>query len=598
MSTRSTMSTCITSQSKVVTTVHRARWHVCRSVRGLYCAQVAWTLCTVMVLHAPKLAHAGGLEVSPGGTYAASRGGAAAASPVDAMAMLHNPAALALLPSDQFMLNLDTTFYKMCVEPYGYYGWGVYAQSGVDDVSEFGPPQGQAYSERPLDRVCNSAPVLPIPQLAWAFRAGKRLTFALGFVAPSVVAGLQFGGADGTIATDSGARPTPTRYQLIRQEVPFALNPTASVGFALTPKLAIGVTFQVLMAKVRNLVASTLAAGTSPQDDVLTELTAEDYFMPGATLSVLARPSRFISLMAAFKMAQGFDGSGTLRFTTGAYQQGALDGEPQPFVNSTIDLQRVQVSLPWALTLAGRFAMPRDGNLAFDAPVAELSDALVDELWDVEFDFTYNLAARASQNRVDVGGDVALQFRAADGSPQTPLLVPQADIEALEVDRHLTNSVAARLGGSFNVLPARLAISAGGFFESRGVDPAFVSVDSFALARFGLGMGLRLRVGVFDLQFAYQHVFQEVLEVIPPQHAARDTATDEPTSGFDQRIYRDGELSAGAVADPEAPARGDAQAAGQQSALFETDDRRARVINAGRYVASFDLLSVGASYRF
>lgn len=514
------------------------------------------------------------------------------------MAMLHNPAGLVLLPTDQVMLNLDTTFHSMCMNPYGYYGWGIYPQENGASISEFGPPDGEAYGTIPLGEICNSAPVVSVPNLAWVFHLMDRLVGAVGFVAPTLVPGLQFGGADGTIAANGGALPTPTRYQLVRQEVPFALNPTASLAFSFSPVLTVGATMQIAMAKVRTYVVSSLTAGTSPEDDMMTELEAEDYFVPAITLSAMLRPTRNLSFVAGFRAVDDFSGPGGLRFTTNIYQQGAVGSEPQPFRNPQIALDRVQVSLPWAMTLAGRFAMPRDGKVDLAAPQQLTTDPLVDELWDVEFDFAYTFGARTSNNSLDIGEDVALQFRTADGAPQTPLVVPHEEIEGLVVNRHVTDSVALRLGGSYNPLPGRLGLSAGGFFESRGIDPAYASLDSFAFARLGLGLGAVLRVGPFDLRVAYQHIFQETVDVLPPPHQPRTAATNDPRSGFDQRIYRDGKLDNEPFVDGSVPDRGDAVAAAQQSALFETDRRRARVINAGRYTASFNVISVGAAYRF
>ena len=50
--------------------------------------------------------------------------------------------------------------------------------------------------------------------------------------------------------------------------------------------------------------------------------------------------------------------------------------------------------------------------------------------------------------------------------------------------------------------------------------------------------------------------------------------------------------------DPRVPARGDAVAAFQQPAAFETNTARRRVVNAGRYTASFNVLSLGVVYHF
>src|SRR5262245_61372373 len=82
----------------------------------------------------PAVARANGTTLMPGGAASVSRGGAVAARPEDPTAIATNPAGLAFLPDNQVIINLDTPFQRMCVDPYGYYGWGVYAEG----KSEFG----------------------------------------------------------------------------------------------------------------------------------------------------------------------------------------------------------------------------------------------------------------------------------------------------------------------------------------------------------------------------------------------------------------------------------------------------------------------------
>ena len=61
-----------------------------------------------------------------------------------------------------------------------------------------------------------------------------------GLLAPIVVTGLQFGGEDGTVQTDFGPRPTPTRYTMIKQEVKFALGPSVGVAYRFIPEISVG----------------------------------------------------------------------------------------------------------------------------------------------------------------------------------------------------------------------------------------------------------------------------------------------------------------------------------------------------------------------
>src|SRR6185503_4759709 len=177
------------------------------------------------VLCVPQQASASGLELMPGGTRSVARGGAVIARNEDPMALTHDPAGLAMLTGSQVMLDLDFPIHDMCVESSGYYGWGVYSEGS----SEFGdqlaldnpnqPTIGGSYATTPLGETCNTGTPRPIPQLAWASRLNEQLAIGAGLIAPVVVTALQYGGEDGTVQTEFGPRPTPTRYTIIKQEI-------------------------------------------------------------------------------------------------------------------------------------------------------------------------------------------------------------------------------------------------------------------------------------------------------------------------------------------------------------------------------------------
>ncbi|HTU59250.1 MAG TPA: hypothetical protein VMF89_12465, partial [Polyangiales bacterium] len=159
---------------------------------------------------------------------------------------------------------------------------------------------------------------------------------------------------------------------------------------------------------------------------------------------------------------------------------------------------------------------------------------------------------------------------------------------------------ALRLGGSWTALPGVLQASLGAFYQSRGVEAAYVAIDNYGLARIGFGLGARVRLGPIDVTAAYSHVFQETVQIAPPDHEPRDQASDDPTRGFDQRIYEDGVLSSAPLRDPRAPSPSDADgvASVRQGAVFESEDQRARVINAGKYTAGFNVFSLAVTHRF
>ena len=546
-------------------------------------------------------AHAGGLELLPGGAHSVGRGGAIAARPSNPLTTLQNPAGLSYLADDQLMLDFDTAFHDMCFEPYGYYGWGVYLPDERGGAllnqdarrSEFGDPASAEYGRRHLDTVCNSAQVVPIPNTAFAYHLTDQLSIGFGFAAPVIVSGLQYGGTDGTIEADGEARPTPTRYQMINAEFLFALSGVAAISYRVIPELSFGLGVQVGAGSAKNNAVMSLNAGTSPAEDLLVSVKAQDYFVPMVTFAVLARPVPRVTLTGLFTWNDGVRGSGDVTFTTNTYHQGARGSEFVPLRNDPIELRSVRIELPWSATVGARYAQPLPGSRG--------GDPLDSEIWDVEVDATYTfLANKGEDNAIDIGEEVVLEVARANGTPESALRVDEEEIERFTVDSHALNSVVVRLGGSYNPLPGRLGISAGAFLETRGLDPAYATIETFAFGRVGLGMGVQMRFGSIDLSAAYAHIFQEEITVAPPPHEPRQDATDDPQSGFDQRVYDDGELSSRPRMDPNAPSpsEADAVASWQQPAIFETAERRRRVVNAGKYTASFNVLSIAFAYRF
>ena len=563
---------------------------------------VAFGLVVLCCWQRQALVRAEGEQIMPGGTAAIGRGGATAARPSDNMAMLSNPAGLVDLAGDQVLWNLDTVIDSFCVKPYGYYGWGIYltedSQGNTDNPddhrSEFGDPSSSRYGTRSLDRVCNSGPVGPLPQVAYSFHITPRLSLAFGFVANAFMGGSQWGGKDGTIQTDDGARPTPTRYQFIRQEVSFALNPTGSVAYRATPWLSVGMTLQVLMGSASQFNVMALRAGTSPANDMLTKVHAVDLFMPALTFAVYLKPTRRLRFAGTFNWSDGLDGHGDITFTTNYFHQGAVGSEGLPLQNDPVKLARVRITQPWTATLAARYVQP----IAADDSGG--NDPMKDQRWDLELDASYVANKTGSGvNQVEVANDFTLEFRRADGTPQMPLQVKQSDLEEINLERHVLDLWVLRLGGSVNIVPNRFQVSAGGFYQTRSVEPSYASIDNFGFQRVGLGLGVTVRLGSFDLMAAFSHVFQETITVAPPRHEPRTNATDAPDSGFDTRVFRDGTLGE-PTPDPNAPSPGQADGVAKltQSAVFESDYLRRRVVNAGRYTASFNVVSVGAVYHF
>jgi hypothetical protein len=485
------------------------------------------------------------------------------------------------------------------VRPYGYYGWGVYSagttefgdQLAVDNPNN--PTIGATYATTPLPKVCNSAPSAPIPQLAWAGKITDRLALGFGFVAPVVVTGLQYGGEDGTVQTPYGPRPTPTRYSLVKQTATDAAAPAASIAYKVLSNLAVGLTAQIIMVRGEATLVQNELGGTQPSTDWLAKITTQDFFIPTLTASVHAKPLPILDVMGAFHWSDDLNGSGDVVYETNTFRRGFKAGAV-PYQNPPISLSNVTLRQPWLLTAGVRV----HGNLS-DA--GKVGDPMDSELWDLELDASYSCYKRSGGTTVDVGHDVSVTTRDASGGVGTSTA---KDLSALSLDRHLQDVYTVRFGGSVSVLPRKLMLNAGGFYESRGVDPAYADIDTFAFRRIGTGIGAVVRLGSFDLAMGYGHVFSETLNVAPPPHQnVEATKLGDPTSGFDQRVggtFNGTRVGGVVLPDPSAPppGGGDATAAKAQQSAAPTKGQPDRVVNAGRYTAAFNLVSVSVVYHF
>lgn len=83
-----------------------------------------------------------------------------------------------------------------------------------------------------------------------------------------------------------------------------------------------------------------------------------------------------------------------------------------------------------------------------------------------------------------------------------------------------------RFGGDYNVLPDRLTLRAGAFFETRAADSVYQNVDFDAADRFGVAAGgtYRIHLGVektqaLEFMLAYGHVFFGTLSNDNPNNA-------------------------------------------------------------------------------
>jgi long-chain fatty acid transport protein len=174
----------------------------------------------------------------------------------------------------------------------------------------------------------------------------------------------------------------------------------------------------------------------------------------------------------------------------------------------------------------------------------------VDDVFDVELDLSYtrNSAYHAAELRFPERPIIAVNGTGGQ--------VPQD----ADVDFNVKgDTIGVRLGGDYIVLPERLAVRAGAFYEPDVQRPEYLNVAMVASRRIGLAGGVQVRLDFVDLEASYMHVF-----------------FDEVDNGGNGRLrVVNGEVSAVPV-----------------------PNRSPYAINGGKVTQSANIVSLGARARF
>jgi hypothetical protein len=579
-------------------------------------------------------AHAGGLEYQGAGAQALGRGGAVAARATDPMVIAYNPAGLAELRGSQFLLNMNLAVFDACVDPAGYYGWGVYLggqnsilrdrASGQSRTLHLNDAQAaqEPYYKTPLDTVCLNQNVVPIPEIAWTWRISEKLGIGAGLIFPAVQPGGRWGGPNGIIhGADGTLRPAPTRYMMLASNN-LGVFPNIAAGYRIFKALRLGAAFEWGVVAVNNYTMAGSNGGTIPANDIQAHIRAQDWFVPALTVSTQIVPIDAIDIVLSFRYQDDIHARGKIDLTSGLYN-------PAFFAYTTPDLKvsSLRQHMPWKLRAAVRYAdrfAPRpvgNGKGESDPSLPDrVHDALQDERFDVELDAEYQMNARNDQQVLDYLPGQKILFAPAD--PNFMSMVPghphQSESDAPSqtvIQKHWRNQVSVSLGSTVNVLPGVIGISGGVNYETRGVDPSYMQIDFFPVSRVGLHGGVIFRVAKgIDLVASYGHIFQETIIAAPPEHQDRDViAACWAGSAPDPSVCRapTGQIggidkSTGPmvtrVAAPvlEAPSQGkaDGTAKLQQNLTVTAGGQPPYIVNSGRYRSHFDVIAAGLNVHF
>lgn len=537
-------------------------------------------------------------EFPDNGSEQMGRGGAWVARASDPLAVAFNPAGLAGQRT-ALSLQANLTFHNSCFTR-------VKAQNDTtaEDVSAGGT----------YPKVCTDSGVFPNPQLAFNYRVNDRIGVGIAVLGPSGVGETQW-------PTFVNGAPAPNRYLLIEAKTQF-LTPTIGIGAEIAEGFRIGGAFTWGFVKARFNNASLGQNGNnlSPRsNDIDATLIVSDYFVPGFRLGALYSPTRNLDVAAFYKWSDSIKASGDAYTRTNYYTPQVAAGNKSGVLDGDTTLSdcnagakaagicspgsaHVNIAVPMEARIGLRYHQPRqhprppaatpievppqpgvDGvPVTASPPTAAMSapppveptpehvrDPIAQDVFDVEADFTWANNSAFENLEIRFPGTAAGEgVIPVNGSPgQIP---PNADVPHMYKD-----VLGVRVGGDVNILPDQFALRAGAYYETKAGDDRYQGLDFAAGARIGVAGGgtyrVKIRDHALDLMVGFMHVF----------------VTDQTNNGPEGVTA----LAGTACNSTTAVAAGQPCPNGQRY-------RSLWPVNLGTITNSFNVINVGANYRF
>lgn len=456
---------------------------------------------------ASPAAASSGLDSPENGVVQVGRGGAWVARADDPLAAYFNPAALAT-QATSVHLGAHLLILNQC-----------FTRRGPGDTPV--PPSASAAGTFPAPgtpggppaATCAEGGVFPNPQLAGSLRITDKLAIGLAVLGPHAAGSIEW---PESVEEEGGqTQPAPTRYLLVASKS-LILNPTLSVSYAVTPELSLGAGFVwgVASIDVGNFSEATSSPGGDDfqaHQDLKSRLRGVDAIVPGFVVGGLWSPASRVDVGAWFKWQDAIRMSTDVTVESIYWspsgrkdEERCLGREPDCNVTDEKDAGTFKLSVPMEARLGVRYHHPRGAPPADVRPGwasgRTVRDPMSEDLFDVEVDFTW-----ANNSAVD-----ALEIRFKPNIPvrDTPGFLP----ENADVPHEWRDVFGVRVGGDFVVLPSLLSLRAGGFYETKGQDDAYLNLDFHLGWRAGLGGGATVRLGPVDVSVAYQHTFYGALD--------------------------------------------------------------------------------------
>lgn len=401
----------------------------------------------------------GGYFSGTKGARAAGRAGAATAKADDLSAAAHNPAGFA--HNDGTLIQVGNRFsynaYSYTRQPT--LDWG-HTVDGVPPYVEFQTVENQKPWQL-LDPLLGISSDFDTQDWAFAFVA----------YAPAGVARQEF-------PVDGGQR-----YMMVSRNAQI-VNYTANAAYRAHADFGVGLGLQwIYVAKLRyQLVIDGNQFDVNPVEsplDMLATVEGSDPFTFNAVLGAWYRPEPFLELaISAQVIPSKIETDSTLQVDP------LSEG-----IDDDVELRREgtpadDVSLTLPLPLTARAAVRYIG----------LQGA--HELFDVEFDVTYESWSRVERFTLDTNGLTA------------NLLGQRLAIDRIEVAKHWRDTLSIQLGGDYHLLPDLFTLRGGVFYETAVAEKRYANVDFVGGTQLGGALGTSIFVNDVELALAYEYRHQ------------------------------------------------------------------------------------------
>jgi long-subunit fatty acid transport protein len=474
-------------------------------------AAASWLWAAALVVIAPSLAHAAGVEDTVGGTKALGR----AANYVavnDFMATWQNPANLAVIPGNDVGLELRLPVFGACFDRA--------KPDGTHKIREPGAAPGYQGSES-FGQVCNKAAPALAGNLGFARAQKKNWGWGVGIFTPAGIGNLKMG-SDTIVTVPTGGvtekypitatgTESPNRAMLIQREVLSAFL-MAGIGYQPLKLIRFGVSAGVGFASVhyKNVVSLDGKDYTTIDQEALADVHVSDFAIPRATASVVLTPTEGLELMAQLTYAGDIKAKGHVDLTANGIkgQPRANCRDASPGTHCRVDDAKLNAPYqPIELTLGGRFASRRN-------PFQRTIDPMKDERWDIEVDAFYAQTSHIKTYQLDLydpsdANKPRIQFTSATGNGAAPAPLPSR----AAIPHQWRDTFGARLGGDYNFIRQKLSGRLGLSYQSSAIPTSYMNIDYWAVQKIGLHAGGTVAFGKFKLSLAYSHVFQQKVTV-------------------------------------------------------------------------------------